>query len=67
MRETRLAVHYSTYAVWIVDSMLHRDRTQNVLAQVKRPASPEGNFQRLPLQARVLLEFIPSVANETGG
>ncbi len=63
---TRLSMHYLTFPTWLVEDFSHRERTQNLLLQTKSPTSPEGNLQRLPLQARVSLEFLANDANDGG-
>lgn len=63
----RVSCHYLTFPVWMVEDALHRDRVQNVKNNPDTTGplvSSEGRLQRLPTQARLSLEFIPSVVND---
>lgn len=64
---TRLTAHYLTFAVYLVEDISHRSRVQLAKAPQYRQVSPEGGIQQLPIQARLSLEFIPSLINSGGG
>lgn len=63
---TRLSLFYNTFPVHLVEDVLHRQRLQNAVGPDGVIVSPEGFLQRMPIQARVSLEFIPSLINDGG-
>ena len=56
---TNITVNYATFPTYMVMSMPHAVRLQNVVKGVPMPANRMGNIQRLPLQATVQMEFLP--------
>ena len=56
---TNITVNYATFPTYMVMSVPHAVRLQNVIKGVAKPVNRMGNIQRLPLQATVQLEFLP--------
>lgn len=64
---TRMSCFYLTYPVFLVEDINHRSRIQLAKSPLYPQVSPEGGIQQLPIQARLSLEFIPSLINAGGG
>ena len=56
---TSITVNYATFPTYMVMSMPHAVRIQNVVKGIPKPANKMGSLQYLPLQAAVQLEFLP--------
>lgn len=54
----RLSVHYQTNPSWIVMSHPHTIRATPVIGGLSSPGTPVGDSASLPIQAKVMLEFL---------
>jgi hypothetical protein len=60
-KDTRLTVHYLCHPTWLVVEHPHTVRLSPVKFKTKKPDTPAGNAQPLPVQALLQYEFLPSL------
>lgn len=57
---TRITLHYLTHPTWLVIDHPHAIRMSMRKVKVKDPLTPQGDPQKLPIQAHARLDFLPS-------
>lgn len=56
---TRVVCHYLTHPVWRVIEHPHAMRSTPVKYKTKKPTTPQGDTQELPVQGIIKYEFLP--------
>jgi len=64
--DTLLVLHYQTYPVWLVVTHPHVIRGTPIKYKTASPATPQGDYYALPIQALVQYEFLVGSAGKTG-